>query len=188
MAPEAATEYIRGVNESGLYTYSPTLHNPLPGQKGEIMDENYQQDAGQKYGGGSGMSGSASGTAARLKEQISDKAADVKERVSDFGRKAADKIDASRGPAADSLNRTASALHAKSDRVASAAHATSDRVASAAHATADKLQATAEYVRDHDFKEMAEDVSELVKRYPGQSLAAAAILGFLLARVMRSSD
>jgi ElaB/YqjD/DUF883 family membrane-anchored ribosome-binding protein len=148
-------------------------------RKGEIMDENYQQDSGQKFGdmGGSGTSGSASGTAARLKEQISDKAADVKERVSDFGRKTADKIDASRGPAADSLNRTASALHAKSDRVASAAHA-----------TADKLQATADYVRDHDFKEMAEDVTELVKRYPGQSLAAAAILGFLLARVMKSND
>jgi ElaB/YqjD/DUF883 family membrane-anchored ribosome-binding protein len=140
------------------------------------MDENYQQDSGQKYGdvGGTGTAGTASGTAARLKEQISDKTAD--------------KIDASRGPAADSLNRTASALHAKSDRVASAAHATSDRVASAAHATADKLQATADYVRDHDFKEMAEDVTELVKRYPGQSLAAAAILGFLLARVMRSND
>jgi ElaB/YqjD/DUF883 family membrane-anchored ribosome-binding protein len=143
------------------------------------MDENYQQDAGQKYGdiGGTGTSGAASGTAARLKEQISEKAADVKERVSDFGRRTADKIDASRGPAADSLDRTASALHAKSDRVASAAHA-----------TADKLQATAEYVRDHDFKQMGDDVTELVKRYPGQSLAAAAILGFLLARVMRSSD
>jgi ElaB/YqjD/DUF883 family membrane-anchored ribosome-binding protein len=143
------------------------------------MDENYQQDSGQKYSdmGGSGTSGTASGTAARLKEQISDKAADVKERVSEFGRKTADRIDASRGPAADSLDRTASALHAKSDRVASAAHA-----------TADKLQATAEYVRGHDFKEMADDVTELVKRYPGQSLAAAAILGFLLARVMRSND
>ena len=143
------------------------------------MDENYQQDSGQKYGdmSGTGTSGTASGTAARLKEQISDKAADVKERVTDFGRRTADKIDASRGPAADSLNRTASALHAKSDRVASAAHA-----------TADKLQATADYVRDHDFKEMANDVTDLVKRYPGQSLAAAAILGFLLARVMRNSD
>ena len=80
-------------------------------------------------------------------------------------------------PAASTLDRTASALHSKSDRVASAAHA-----------TADKIQATADYVRDHDFKEMANDVQELVKRYPGQSLAAAAILGFLVARVMRSSD
>ena len=55
------------------------------------MDENYQQDSGQKYGdSGTGTSGTASGTAARLKEQISDKAADVKERVSDFGRRTAD--------------------------------------------------------------------------------------------------
>jgi ElaB/YqjD/DUF883 family membrane-anchored ribosome-binding protein len=146
--------------------------------KGEIMDEHYQQDAGQKFGDTSGTgTGSAAGTAARLKEQISDKAADVRDRVTDFGRKTADKIDASREPAAASLDRTASALHSKSDRVASAAHA-----------TADKLQATAEYVRNHDFKEMAGDVEELVKRYPGQSLAAAAVLGFLLARVMKSSD
>jgi hypothetical protein len=54
------------------------------------MDENYQRDAGQRYGDGAGTSSEASGTAARLKEQISEKAADVKERVSDFGRRTAD--------------------------------------------------------------------------------------------------
>ena len=124
-----------------------------------------------------GNGGSAAGTAARLKEQISDKAADVKDRVTEFGRKTADKIDASREPAADTLNKTASAIHSNSDRVASAAHA-----------TADKLQATADYVRGHDLKDMANDIQGLVKRYPGQSLAAAAVLGFLLARVMRGSD
>jgi ElaB/YqjD/DUF883 family membrane-anchored ribosome-binding protein len=151
-------------------------------KKGEIMDEQYK-DAGQNrpYGeqssAGTGT-GSAAGTAAaKLKEQISDKAADVRDRVADFGRKTADKIDSSREPAASALERTSSALHNKSDSVASAAHA-----------TADKLKATADYVREHNFGEMAEDVQELVKRYPGQSLAAAAILGFLVARVMRSGD
>ncbi len=141
------------------------------------MDEQYRNDSMDKPFGDQSSSSSVAGTAARLKEQISDKAADVRDRVNDFGRKTADKIDASREPAAASLNRTASALHSQSDRVASAAHA-----------TADKLSATADYVRDHDFSEMASDVTDLVKRYPGQSLAAAAVLGFLLARVMRSSD
>jgi ElaB/YqjD/DUF883 family membrane-anchored ribosome-binding protein len=143
------------------------------------MDEQYQQDTGNRpYGDQtSGNTGTAAGTAARLKEQISDKAADVRDRVTDFGRRTADKIDASREPAAATLDKTAATLHSKSDRVASAAHA-----------TADKIQATADYVRDHDFKEMANDVQELVKRYPGQSLAAAVVLGFLLARVLRSSD
>jgi ElaB/YqjD/DUF883 family membrane-anchored ribosome-binding protein len=153
-----------------------------PSEKGENMDEQYKdQSQNRPYGepasSGTSLSGAAAGTAARLKEQISDKAADVKDRVTDFSRRTADKLDASREPAASTLDRTASALHSKSDRVASAAHA-----------TADKIQATADYVRDHDFKEMANDVQELVKRYPGQSLAAAAILGFLVARVMRSSD
>lgn len=141
------------------------------------MDEQYRNDGTDRPFGDQGSTGTAAGTAARLKEQISEKAADVRDRVNDFGRKTADKIDASREPAAASLNRTASALHSQSDRVASAAHA-----------TADKLQQTADYVRDHDFKEMASDVTELVKRYPGQSLAVAAGLGFLLARVMRSND
>ncbi|MDP9337282.1 MAG: hypothetical protein M3P45_00275 [Acidobacteriota bacterium] len=141
------------------------------------MDEQNRNDSTDRPFGDQSSTGAATGTAARLKEQISEKAADVRDRVNDFGRKTADKIDASREPAAASLNRTASALHAQSDRVAGAAHA-----------TADKLQATADYVRDHDFKEMAADVTDLVKRYPGQSLAAAAVLGFLLARVMRSSD
>jgi len=31
-------------------------------------------------------------------------------------------------------------------------------------------------------------VQDIIKRYPGQSLAAAAILGFLLARGLRSGD
>ncbi len=149
------------------------------------MEDNYQQDAGQKFGD---AASSAAGTAARLKEQISDKAADVRDRVTDFGRKTADKIDASREPAAAKLGQTASALHAQSDRVASAAHSTADNVASAAHATADRLQGAADYVREHDFSEMAADVTDLVKRYPGPSLAAATVVGFLLARVMRSSD
>lgn len=139
------------------------------------MDD-YNKDAGQsKPYGDTGST--VSGTAARMKEQIADKAADVKDRVADFGRKTADKIDASREPAASSLDKTASALHSKSDRVASAAHA-----------TADKIQATADYVRQTDLKEMVNDVQDLVKRYPGQSLAAAAAVGFLLARVMRNND
>jgi hypothetical protein len=174
--------------------------------KGEIMDDQQNADAGKGFGDGN----SAAGTAARLKQQIADKAADVRDRVTDFSRQAADKLDASRQPAADQLNRAASNLHSQSERIAgqaheatdrfantarssadrfaSQAHSTTNRVAGAAHAGADTLQGAASYLRDHDFSQMADDVTDLVKRYPGQSLAAAAILGFLVARVLRSGD
>jgi ElaB/YqjD/DUF883 family membrane-anchored ribosome-binding protein len=89
----------------------------------------------------------------------------------------ADKIDDSRESAAGALGKTASSLHSGGDKLSGVAHS-----------AADKIQATADYVRRTDLKGMAEDVQDIVKRYPGQSLAAAAILGFLVARGLRRSD
>ena len=80
-------------------------------------------------------------------------------------------------PAAHALDQTASTLHEKGDKAATVAHR-----------TADKIQATADYIRGHDLKDMADDVGSLVRRYPGPSLAAAVVAGFLLARAIRRND
>jgi ElaB/YqjD/DUF883 family membrane-anchored ribosome-binding protein len=116
-----------------------------------------------------GPSGQGTGTAARLREQV--------DAVADVGRKAVDRIDAQRDPVAATLDHTASALHQQADQVAGVAHA-----------TADHLHATAAYVRQHDMKAMAKDVGDLVRRYPGPALAAAAAVGFLIAHVVRPRD
>ncbi len=138
--------------------------------------DNFNNQAGQStYPETSGSGGSA--TAARMKEQVSEKAADVKESVTEFGRKAVEKIDGSRASAAGALDQTASSLHSGGEKLSGVAHS-----------AADKIQATADYVRTTDLKGMADDVQNLVKRYPGQALAAAAVLGFLVARGMRGSD
>jgi ElaB/YqjD/DUF883 family membrane-anchored ribosome-binding protein len=139
------------------------------------MDDYNKQSGQSSYGESTGTGGT--GTAARMKEQISDTAADVKEKVTEFGRKTADKIDDSRESAAGVLDKTASSLHSGGDKLSGVAHS-----------AADKIQATADYVRRTDLKGMAADVQDIVKRYPGQSLAAAAILGFLVARSLRRSD
>ena len=119
----------------------------------------------------------APGMAARVKERIAESAADVKERVTNLGRTAADRINESRPSAAGALDQTASSLHSGGDRLSGVAHS-----------AAEKVQATADYVRRTDLKGMAEDVRGLVRRYPGQSLAAAAVLGFLVARSLRRRD
>jgi ElaB/YqjD/DUF883 family membrane-anchored ribosome-binding protein len=135
------------------------------------MDD-YNNQPGQTYTESTGTG--ATGTAARM---VSEKAAEVKEKVTDLGRKAADKIDNSRESAAGALDKTASSLHSGSDQLSGVAHT-----------AADKIQATADYVRQTDLRGMAEDVQDLVKRYPAQSLAAAAVLGFLVARGLRGND
>ena len=61
-------------------------------------------------------------------------------------------------------------------------------MASVSHRAADKIQATADYIRQNDLKAMTDDVTGLVRRYPAQSLAAALVAGFVLARSFRSND
>ena len=59
---------------------------------------------------------------------------------------------------------------------------------SIAHATAEKISSTADYVREHDVKQMIGDVETLVKNNPGPSLLIAAVFGFLVARAFSNND
>ena len=120
-------------------------------------------------------------TTARMRQQIGDKVDDAKEKAADLGRKAVSRVDAQREPAAGALDRTADTLHEQTDRWANTA-------AGAAHATADKIQNVADYVRSHDARAMVDDAGELVRRYPAQTLVAAAAVGFLVGRAFRSNN
>lgn len=149
----------------------------------------YQGQGQSGYGGtGSTGAGTAASTVDKLKDQVAEKATSAKNAIADAGRKAVDKINESRQPAASSLESAASSLHQTADSIPGGLKTGVDKVASAAHATADKLQATANYVRNTDVSAMMTDVEGLVKQYPGQSLLAAAAVGFLVGRVFRSDS
>jgi ElaB/YqjD/DUF883 family membrane-anchored ribosome-binding protein len=108
---------------------------------------------------------------------IVDSLSNAKDKVADIGRRSADKINESREPTAGALERTASTLHSGADSVSGAAHS-----------AADSIQIAADYVRRTDVSGMVNDLGEVVKRYPGQALAAAAVLGFLVARGLGGRD
>lgn len=116
------------------------------------------------------------GTAAtRARDKVADKAAELGNTVSsaltDLRRRATDKLDDTRHTAADAIDTTAASLHTGSDQLAAMGHS-----------AADSMKSTADYLRTTDLKGMANDIQNFVKRYPGPALAAAAILGFVLAR------
>jgi ElaB/YqjD/DUF883 family membrane-anchored ribosome-binding protein len=56
------------------------------------------------------------------------------------------------------------------------------------HTTADKIQSAADYLRENDARAMLDDAAEWVRRYPAQTLVAAAVLGFFAGRAMRSGN
>jgi hypothetical protein len=57
------------------------------------------------------------------------------------------------------------------------------QLSEAAQTASDKVKAAADYLRETELTAMADGVKKIVKRYPGWSLAAAAVVGFLLAHV-----
>ena len=116
-----------------------------------------------------GGSSAATGTAAA---RVQDKAAELK-------RVAETKINEKREPAAGAMDNAASILHEKAESLPG------EHMANVAHSAADKLQDTANYVRQHDVRGMASDFEQFVKRHPGQSLIAAAAVGFLIGRVFQ---
>jgi ElaB/YqjD/DUF883 family membrane-anchored ribosome-binding protein len=119
--------------------------------------------------------------AGTIKDQASQTAAQVRDKVSDLGRKAEDKIDQGRVRAADTVDHTAAAMRDRADQFAST-------TSNAVHNVTDKLQSAADYLRDNDVRAMVEDVADLMRRYPAQSLAAAVVVGFLAGRALRNAS
>jgi len=112
-----------------------------------------------------------------LPNQVVDAVEQMKDKVNDISRSATEKIAATRTAAAGSLDLTASALHDGAEKVADVAHT-----------TADKLSASAKYLRNHDAKGILADVRRMVKNNPGISLLVAGIVGYSVARAVRSRE
>jgi ElaB/YqjD/DUF883 family membrane-anchored ribosome-binding protein len=118
-------------------------------------------------------------TSAGLGAQLSGATARVKEKTADLGHTAAEKLDDRRDTAASGLETAASAIHARADQLPGG-----ETVSGLAHSAADKLTSTADYVRQNDVKDMLADLEQIVKKNPGPSLLAAAVVGFLVGRAL----
>ena len=93
--------------------------------------------------------------------------------AAELGRSAARKADQAR-------DRTAAGL----ETAAKSVHSGVDRMASAGHGAGDALSSSARYVREHDVRNMMDDVMGVVRNNPGVALLGAAALGFLIGRVV----
>lgn len=143
-----------------------TTNNLSPDQ------QQYRPDASNESQGGLGGLGG-----------VMDRAED---RVKEAGHDAMKAFDGKRSSAADSLAGVATNLHSGADKAAELGQKSGEKVSNFAHGAADKLQASADYVREHDFKDMMQSVEGFVRRNPGQALVAAGVVGFLAARVIRN--
>jgi ElaB/YqjD/DUF883 family membrane-anchored ribosome-binding protein len=116
-------------------------------------------------------------------DKLADATSQMKSKASELARAASDKIDENRDAAACGLKSAASTLHEKAESLPGG-----EKVAKFTHTTADKLSAASDYIREHDVNSMMADVERLVKNNPGPALLGAAVIGFVVARTLSSSD
>ena len=117
-------------------------------------------------------------------ERTDDQVNKVKENLKEMGQKASARMEEQKMHAASTLDNTASTIRERAEVIPNAGA----KIVDFAQKTAGKLETTADYLRENDAKAMMQDVEDLVRRYPGQFLAAGIFLGFFLGRGMRRSD
>ena len=109
-----------------------------------------------------------------LRERAANLGSKIKDKASQFGTTVSSTVDRQRETAARGLDRAASSLH---DGVGSAAKM--------GHGVADGMESTATYLRNHTFGDMGNDVMALCKKHPVQALVSAAVVGFVMGRLIR---
>lgn len=109
------------------------------------------------------------------------------EILREAGDKVTSKLGNLRRSVEDRRKATAAGLASAAERL----HHTADnlpgveRASELAHGAADRIGGAADFLRDHDTKDMVTGVERLVRKHPGKSLAVAAVVGFLVARAFR---
>jgi ElaB/YqjD/DUF883 family membrane-anchored ribosome-binding protein len=114
-------------------------------------------------------------------DTVTDAAARAQNQAAKYGQKAVDAVDASRDSAASTLDSAAAGIRANADSLPGGR-----AVGQFANQAADKLGSTAQYLREHEVKDMMSDLEGFIKAHPAQALLGAAVVGFLAGRSMRS--
>ena len=82
-------------------------------------------------------------------------------------------------------NDAADVVSEAADAASDIASRVQDRASAIGKKAVDQFNTTAGYLREHDVKEMADDLNSWVKSHPTQALIAAAAVGFVAAAFLR---
>jgi hypothetical protein len=115
-----------------------------------------------------------------VKDRFSDMATKVRDQAGQIVETVSEKLDRQRENAAEGLDRAASTMHDRAESVPGG-----PRLVNMTHSIADGMGSTASYLREHDVGTMGNDVVDICRRYPKQSLVAALAIGFLIGRSRR---
>ncbi len=118
------------------------------------------------------LSEQASNITDTAKEKILEAGAQAKEKLTEKGAKLIEKAD-------DTLHNVGERVHHLADKVREKAPL-DGKISRQLGKVADGLDTSAEYLTEHGLSDIKTDVTNLIRKYPVQSLGAGFLLGFLL--------
>jgi len=127
---------------------------------------------------GGGVATAVKDKAKDITKDITAGAADLayqaKDKAQEWASTASGKIDSARSTLGSGLESAAGQIRDKGPREGLFGSTTSN--------VAEGVESAGAYLREHDFSEMGKDMTNLIRRYPIQSLLVGIGVGFLLAR------
>ena len=113
-------------------------------------------------------------------DTVADAANRAQEEARRYGKRALDAVESGRQSAASTLDSAASGIRSKADSLPGGAD-----VSRFARRAADKIGGAAQYLREHEVRDMMSEAESFIKDHPTQALLGAALVGFLAGRSMR---
>jgi len=124
--------------------------------------------------------GNDGGDSSTLKDSVSNVTENVKGKVSELGQRLNDTIEEQREATASNLRTAATTLYTEAERLPG------DTMKSLAQGAAEKIDQTSTYIRQHNARAVLEDVTQVVRRYPGRTIVVSLAVGFLLGHLFTS--
>lgn len=125
------------------------------------------------------------GTATAIKEKAKDVASTASEMATQAKDKAQEWASTASSKANDVRSNVGEGIESFAGKIRDKAPE-QGMLGSAAAGVANTIEAAGSYLRDHDFGEMGQEVTNVIRRYPIQAILVGVGLGFLLARATRS--
>ena len=150
-----------------------------------MASSNFSQETKQKV---TEVKGKAEELASSVSQAVQGAAADVTNKAQDWAGNMATKAQETAAAAVDKTNEGIAAVGHRISSFGGTVREAAPKngaVGSAASAVADKLQAGGEYLEGHGMADMGKDLSDVVRRYPFQSILVGIGVGCLLGMVLR---
>ena len=181
--PEGTDKVIRGASgPSGTVTTAPSADDEVVVVVADTETTAFVAEPGTT--GGTGGNAGTRGSSGRSSERVIDKLR------SEGGKLSGQAADKARGFVSQGLERSAEALANVGKMIGDTADGIDERLGQEygdyARRAASAIESTANNLAEKDPDELIDDTREFVRRSPGVALAGAAIVGFAIARLIKS--